>query len=132
MSQAPVLADGYGGEDRAFAEATAELNRRVDEGTSWSGNERNKLFLNLGGPSGDLKVPDFADLSSVAGFDLPDDARAIVLTRAVAFDGKCIRVKCEEKKDFGYELMQRFAQVIIDRLQKTRLQMLDVYGHSGA
>ncbi len=60
------------------------------------------------------------------------DARAIVLVRAVAFDGKCIRVKCEEKKDFGYELMQRFAQVIIDRLQKTRLQMLDVYGHSGA
>ena len=78
MSQAPVLADHYQGEDKKFAEATAELNRRVDEGTSWSGKERNKLFLNVGKPNPKNHIPDFADVSSVAGFDFPDDSRAIV------------------------------------------------------
>jgi len=78
VSQAPVLAEHYQGKDRLFAEATTELNRRVDAGTSWSGNERNNLFLNLGSPKGDEQIPDFADVSAVAGFDFPDDSRALV------------------------------------------------------
>lgn len=55
-----------------------ELNRRVDEGTSWSGNERNQVFLNLGEQNGDNNLPLFADVSAVTGFDLPDDSRALV------------------------------------------------------
>ena len=78
MSQAPVRASDYQGADKVFAEATAELNRQVDEGTSWSGNERNQVFLNLGDLHGENKVPRFADISAVAGFDLPDDSRALV------------------------------------------------------
>ncbi len=78
MSRAPVFAEDYTVEDRAFAEATVELNRRVDEGTSWSGNERNQLFLNLGIGSGGENIPDFANASALAGFDLPDDSRALV------------------------------------------------------
>jgi CRP-like cAMP-binding protein len=58
------------------------------------------------------------------------DARAVVLTRAVAFDGRCLRTKSEENKEFGYDLMKRFAQVMIDRLHHVRIQMLDVYGDS--
>jgi CRP-like cAMP-binding protein len=58
------------------------------------------------------------------------DARAIVLTRAVAFDGRCLRTKSEENKEFGYDLMKRFAQVMIDRLHHVRIQMLDIYGDS--
>lgn len=58
------------------------------------------------------------------------DARAVVLTRAVAFDGKCLRGKSEENKEFGYDLMKRFAQVMIDRLHHVRIQLLDIYGHS--
>ena len=44
-------------------------------------------------------------------------------------DGACLRGKCEEDHDLGYELLMRFAQVIVERLQATRLQLLDVYGH---
>jgi hypothetical protein len=33
-----------------------------------------------------------------------------------------------EDHDFGYELMMRFATVMIARLQAARLQLLDVYG----
>jgi len=56
------------------------------------------------------------------------DARAVELTRAIAIDGKCLRTKCEEDHDLGYELMKRFAMVIAQRLDATRMQLLDVYG----
>jgi len=55
------------------------------------------------------------------------DARAVELTRAIALDGECIRDKCEEDYHFGYELMKRVAQLMDQRLQATRLQLLDVY-----
>jgi len=59
------------------------------------------------------------------------DARAVEDVRAVAFDGACLRGKCEADHSLGYELMQRFASVMIDRLQHTRLRLLDVYGRNG-
>jgi CRP-like cAMP-binding protein len=56
------------------------------------------------------------------------DARAIELTRAIALDGKCLRGKCDEDPQLGYELLKRFAYVMTERLQATRLQLLDMYG----
>lgn len=55
-------------------------------------------------------------------------ARAVELTRAFAMDAACLRKKCEEDHDLGYELFKRFTPVIVDRLQATRLQLLDLYG----
>jgi CRP/FNR family cyclic AMP-dependent transcriptional regulator len=55
------------------------------------------------------------------------EARAVELTRAIALDGACLRGKCEEDHELGYELMRRVAHVIEHRLQATRLQLLDVY-----
>jgi CRP/FNR family transcriptional regulator, cyclic AMP receptor protein len=54
-------------------------------------------------------------------------ARAVELTRAIAFDGKCLRTKCEQNHDLGYELLKRLATVIGQRLEATRLQLVDVY-----
>lgn len=54
--------------------------------------------------------------------------RAVELVRAVQFDGACLRRKCEEDPLLGYDLLTRFAQVLVDRLQATRLQLMDVYG----
>jgi CRP/FNR family cyclic AMP-dependent transcriptional regulator len=56
------------------------------------------------------------------------DARAMDDVHAIAFDGACLRGKCEEDHDLGYELMRRFAEVITERLQATRIRLLDVYG----
>ena len=56
------------------------------------------------------------------------DARALQLTRAVAFDGKCLREKCDKDAKLGYDLVTRFSQVIMQRLQSSRLQLLDLYG----
>jgi len=60
------------------------------------------------------------------------DARAVELTRAIAFDGKCLREKCEVDHDLGYEVMRRVTRVMEHRLQATRLQLLDVYGNAGS
>jgi len=59
------------------------------------------------------------------------DARALETTRAIAFDGACLRGKCDSDHALGYELMRRFAAVMLDRLQATRLRLLDVYGNPG-
>ena len=55
------------------------------------------------------------------------DAQALELTRAIALDGKCLRTKSEEDHDLGYQLLKRFAGIIVERLEATRLQLLDVY-----
>jgi CRP/FNR family cyclic AMP-dependent transcriptional regulator len=56
------------------------------------------------------------------------DARALELTRAIALDGKCLRTKCEEDQGLGYQLMKRFSHIVEQRLQATRVQLLDLYG----
>ncbi len=53
--------------------------------------------------------------------------RAIEPTRAIALDGVCLRTKAEEDPRLGYELMKRVAQIMMERLQATRMQVLDVY-----
>ncbi|HEY6270477.1 MAG TPA: cyclic nucleotide-binding domain-containing protein [Terriglobales bacterium] len=58
------------------------------------------------------------------------DARAIELTRAIALDGQCLRGKCEQDHELGYELMKRVARVVEGRLQATRLQLLNEYASS--
>lgn len=57
------------------------------------------------------------------------DARTVEACELIAFDGACLRGKCEADHELGYELMRRFAANLVDRLQATRLQLLDVYGH---
>ena len=56
------------------------------------------------------------------------DARALSSVRATQFDGACLRDKCAADPAFGYDLMSRFAQILIERLQWTRLRLLDIYG----
>ncbi len=56
------------------------------------------------------------------------DSRALDTVRAVALDGVCLRGKCDEDPRLGYELVRRFARIMVDRLESTRFQLLDVYG----
>ncbi len=56
------------------------------------------------------------------------NARAVAETRAISFDGKCLREKCEGKNDLGYELLKRLAAVFISRLEMTRMQLINSYG----
>jgi CRP-like cAMP-binding protein len=56
------------------------------------------------------------------------DARTVTAVRATAFDGKCLREKCNADHDLGFELMERFAGIMMERLQATRMQVMDIYG----
>jgi len=56
------------------------------------------------------------------------DAKAVLLTRAVALDAECLRGKCEADPNLGYEMYKRFSRIMMDRLMATRLQLLDLYG----
>jgi CRP/FNR family cyclic AMP-dependent transcriptional regulator len=56
------------------------------------------------------------------------DVTATELVRAVSFDGACIRDKCASDTELGFSLLMRFSQVIVGRLQATRLRLLDIYG----
>jgi CRP-like cAMP-binding protein len=58
------------------------------------------------------------------------DARAREQVRAIGIDATCLRRKCDTDAAFGYAMMMRFVPVLVDRLQATRLQALDVYGRS--
>jgi CRP-like cAMP-binding protein len=57
------------------------------------------------------------------------DAKALGVVRATVFDAACLREKCERDPAFGYDLIRRFTQVLIERLQWTRLRLLDLYGN---
>ena len=55
------------------------------------------------------------------------DARAVESTSAVSIDAACLRGKCDEDHELGYELFKRFAALVRDRLQAARIQLLDLY-----
>jgi CRP-like cAMP-binding protein len=57
------------------------------------------------------------------------DARALTHVRALSLDGACLRTKCETDPALGYDLLKRFTQVVVARLEATRMQLMDLYGN---
>ena len=52
------------------------------------------------------------------------NARALKPTDTIAFDARCLRSKMEKDHDLGYELLSRFAALIVQRLDATQVQLL--------
>jgi CRP/FNR family transcriptional regulator, cyclic AMP receptor protein len=68
----------------------------------------------------------------VPPYQLRFDVHAVVSTRALAFDGRCLREKIASDPEFGFELLQRFSRVMLRRMEAMSLQLLDLYGeHHG-
>jgi CRP/FNR family cyclic AMP-dependent transcriptional regulator len=65
--------------------------------------------------------------SSVLGRGRLFQARALTPVEALSFDAAALRAMCEADTAFGYALMQRLLVVVADRLQATRLQVLDSF-----
>ncbi len=57
---------------RRYEDSWEAIYNLIDEGSSWSGNERNCCFLNTHGPA-------FANVSAATGLDFPDDGRALAM-----------------------------------------------------
>lgn len=50
----------------------------------------------------------------------------------ITFDAACLRSKAQADHELGYQLMSRFAANLLEKLQATWLQLLDVYGDVAA
>ena len=55
-------------------------------------------------------------------------ASAVETTLTIELDGPGVRSLCEHDPVLGYELVRRFMAVVVERLQATRLRLLDLYG----
>jgi CRP/FNR family cyclic AMP-dependent transcriptional regulator len=55
------------------------------------------------------------------------NAKTLRPTDALVLDGNWLRAKCEEDRGLGYEMLKRFANLIAERLDATRLQLRDIY-----
>ena len=56
------------------------------------------------------------------------DIHAVTSTRVLAVDGKALRARFASDPELGFELLQRFSQVILRRLDAISIQLLDLYG----
>ena len=146
IASSPVFA-GLAGDDLALIAGCAQncgfeegalLFEEGDAADTFYLVRRGRVAFELHTPDRGGLVIDTADPGDVVGWSwlFPPyrwhfDARAVDDVRAIVFDGACLRGKCEEDPKLGYELMSRFAQVLIERLQWTRLRLLDVYGYAG-
>jgi CRP/FNR family cyclic AMP-dependent transcriptional regulator len=52
-------------------------------------------------------------------------------TEAIVFGAKLLRDEAEQNHDFGYELTKRVSKMLLQRLQETRLLLVDFYGFPG-
>ena len=96
-----------------------------------------RVSLEVHAPAGPPVVVDSAHDDDVVGWSwlVPPyrwlfDARATEETSAIAFDGACLRGKCEADPAVGYALLQRVVTVMSTRLHSARIRLLDLYGAS--
>ena len=94
-----------------------------------------RVSLEVHAPAGPSVVVDSAHADDVVGWSwlVPPhrwlfDARATEETSAIAFDGACLRDRCDTDPAVGYALLQRVVQVMSTRLQSARIRLLDLYG----
>lgn len=95
---------------------------------------RGRVAIETRTPTASIVV-DSADPGEIVGWSwlVPPnrwtfDARATEETSLIAFDGACLRGKCEANPDLGYALLQRVVQTMSARLQSARVRLLDLYG----
>jgi CRP-like cAMP-binding protein len=143
LAEIPLLADlsadqratvGGCGKNVVFGDGEA-LFREGDEADTFFALRRGTVALEIASPARGPLIIETLHEGDVVGWSwlfapyrTRFDARARGEVHALAFDGACLRGKCDADHELGYELMRRFAAVMTDRLQATRMQLLDLYG----
>jgi CRP-like cAMP-binding protein len=96
--------------------------------------ERGKVALEIHAPERGPLTIQTIEPGDVAGWSwlMPPyrwhlTGRAVAQTHTVAIDGSWLRVHCEQNPALGYPLMKRFSQIVMERLQATQLQLLNLY-----
>ena len=96
---------------------------------------RGRVALELGSPGREPLVVETVEAGQVVGWSwlVPPyrwscDGVAAEDTSLVVLDGACLRGKCDVDPRLGYALLNRVTHVMLERLQATRVRLLDVYG----
>lgn len=58
-------------------------------------------------------------------------ARAMVPTELVEFDGEAVLARCESDPAFGYAVLKRFSTLMSERLQSARQRMMEEWSPPG-
>jgi CRP/FNR family cyclic AMP-dependent transcriptional regulator len=56
------------------------------------------------------------------------DARALEPVTTLAIDSECLRTQLGQNPVIGYALLERLSSMLLERLQATRVRLLDLYG----
>ena len=96
---------------------------------------RGRVAMQMESPGRGAIVTDTMDEGEMVGWSwlVPPyrffaDGRAVTPVSATALDGACLRGKCEADPELGYQLLKRVTSVMYQRLQSTRIRLLDLYG----
>ncbi len=117
-------------------EAGEFIFRQSEEANQFYLIRQGKVALEVCPPNRDPVVVQTASDGEIMGwawiippYHSPFDAQALELTRAIQFDGQCLRKKCEEDHSLGYEVLSRLLPIVGKTMEATQLQLTDVYGH---
>ena len=120
----------------AVFDAGTVLAREGEPATRFFVLREGRVGLEMHAPTGPLLVETLGDGDLVGWSWLFEphrwafDVVAVERTKAVVIEAACLRDKCDRDTAFGYRMVQRFAHVIVRRLQASRLRLLDLYGGS--
>lgn len=67
----------------------------------------------------------------IAPYKWAFQARAEEPTQIVEFDGNAVLSRCEADPKFGYELLKRFSALMSERLQYSRMKMMEAWNPPG-
>lgn len=59
------------------------------------------------------------------------DARVLEPSKGLVFEAEAFLAQCENDHELGYQIQKRFSRMMVERLQATRLQLLDLYERDG-
>ncbi|MCK9930594.1 cyclic nucleotide-binding domain-containing protein [Frankia sp. Mgl5] len=120
----------------ATFDAGAVILREGDPADTLYVIRRGTVAIEMFVPSRGLVPIETVTAGSVVGWSwlfppyrLHFDARALSPVRASAIDGSCLRRTFARDPALGYDALLHLAQVLVERLQATRLRLLDVYGN---
>jgi CRP-like cAMP-binding protein len=116
-------------------EAGQVICRQGEEANSFYLIRQGRVILEAMGPQSGFIAIQTLDAGEVLGWSwlVPPhrwrfQGRAVEPARLLALDGRRLRDWCEENPDLGYKLLKRFVQIMAQRLEATRLLLVDMFG----
>ncbi len=115
-------------------EANELIFRETDIASRWYLIQHGRVALEAHVPEAGEMIIQTLGAGDVLGWSwlfppyrLHFQARALERTQAICLDAAHLLVASEKDHDFGFDLMKRVSQVLMERMQATRQKLLEAY-----